>query len=235
MSKNPKATADFSLILASSVHDMKNSLGMLIHSVETLCEQLPEDQQKGLGVSTIRYEAERVNNDLIHLLGIYRIKEKKLAAHLDEFYLDDICSEQRAQYQEILANKGISLEIECPNHLAWFFDRELVSGIINNALNNASRYTKAKIKITAKSITIDADEYLEISINDDGQGYPKSILEIEPDEVLNNINFKSGSTSLGLYFASQVASLHQQGSKRGRISLENGGQLGGGLFRVFLP
>lgn len=39
---------DFSLVLASSVHDMKNSLGMLLNSLEEVIEHSPpkDDLQK---------------------------------------------------------------------------------------------------------------------------------------------------------------------------------------------
>jgi len=231
----PIESADFSLILASSIHDMKNSLGMLLHSLQELCDQLPSDNDNGKGIGTIRYEAERVNNDLIQLLGVYRLQQNKLAAHLDEHYLDDIFAEQHAQYDEILSAKGLSLEQDSEADLSWFFDRELTCGIINNAINNASRYTRSKVLLSARKVIESEHQYLEICVNDDGQGYPQSLLNISPNDIENNLNFKTGSTSLGLYFASQVAALHREGDHIGRIELTNGGPLGGGLFRLLLP
>lgn len=235
MSTNLADNSDFSLILASSVHDMKNSLGMLLHSLEELCEKLPEDSEHNLGISTIRYETERVNNDLIQLLGVYRLHKKMLSAHLDEHYLDDIFAEQQAQYGQVLHARNISLKADIDATTSWYFDRELVSGILNNALNNASRYTKSQIVIAAKEIEKNGHLYLEISVHDDGTGYPDSILKLEPSDIQNNLNFKTGSTSLGLYFASQVAALHQQNEEIGHIALENGGKLGGGVFKLLLP
>lgn len=233
--QSPTNNTDFSLILASSIHDMKNSLGMLLHSLEDLCDQLPPENNNGQGIGTIRYEAERVNNDLIQLLGVYRLQQNKLSAHLDEHYLDDIFSEQHAQYDEILRAKGVTLEQDNDHNLAWFFDRELVCGILNNAINNASRYTNNKVLLATRKVTLSEHEFLEISVNDDGEGYPPAILDITPSDIQNNLNFKTGSTSLGLYFASQVAALHELNDQHGRIELSNGGALGGGLFRLYLP
>ena len=235
MSSQKSEAADFSLILASSVHDMKNSLGMLLHSLEELCEKLPEDSEHNLGVSTIRYETERVNNDLVQLLGVYRLNQRMLSAHLDEHFLDDIFAEQQAQYGQVLQARGITLNGELGSTKSWFFDRALVLGILNNALNNACRYTKSNIIIAGSEISIDGHPYMEISVHDDGTGYPDSILRLEPSDIQNNLNFKNGSTSLGLYFASQVAALHRQDDRTGFIKLENGGKFGGGVFKVFLP
>lgn len=230
-----KTELDFSLILASAVHDMKNSLGMLMHSVDQLCDQLPDSAEQKYDTNIIRYEAERLNNDLIQLLGVYRLRKNRLSAHLDEHFLEDIFSEQSAQYEKPLLAKGIALSTDCDSSLNWYFDRELVIGVINNAINNASRYTKGKVRVHGEMRTTDTGEYLVLTVNDDGAGYPETLLSIDPSDITNNINFKTGSTSLGLYFASQVAKLHHQGERQGFIKMENGGELGGGLFSLYLP
>ena len=228
--KNPQLP-DFSLIIASAVHDMKNSLSMLLHSVDMMCDELPADWQQHQSAATVRYEAERVNNFLIQLLGLYRLNNKNLSVHIDEHYLADLLDEQAAHYQGILQGKGISLTVSADAHLAWFFDRELILGVLNNALNNASRYTKSKIEITAR----EQDNQLVIEVQDDGSGYPNDMLQADPGDILNNIKFSTGSTGLGIYFAAMVTQLHTQGNRVGHIKLSNGGRLGGGVFAIYLP
>ena len=70
---------DFSMIIASAVHDMKNSLSMLLHSVDQMCDDLPEDWQQKSSATTVKYEAERVNSYLVQLLGLYRLQNKLLS------------------------------------------------------------------------------------------------------------------------------------------------------------
>ncbi len=222
---------DFSLIIASAVHDMKNSLSMLLHSVDTLCEEIPEDVKEKLNTSTIQYEAERVNNYLIQLLGLYRLENKRLSLHIDEHYLDDLLEEQAAHYREMMQGKNVTLSISSDPGLCWFFDREVILGVLNNALNNASRYTKSAIEVSAR----EENGYLVIDVQDDGAGYPKDMIKADPGEIMKNINFKTGSTSLGLYFASMVAKMHTEGDRHGYIKLSNGGKLNGGVFSLYLP
>ena len=222
---------DFSLIIASAVHDMKNSLSMLLHSVDSMCDELPDEWRQKPNVATVQYEAERVNSYLVQLLGLYRLQNKLLNLHIDEYYLDDLLDEQAAHYTQILQGKNVSLTITVEKNLAWFFDREIILGVLNNALNNASRYTKSAIEINAKI----EDKYLLIEIHDDGNGYPEELLAAPPGEILNDINFNTGSTSLGIYFAAMVTKLHTQNELRGHIKLSNGGNLGGGVFTIYLP
>ncbi len=221
---------DFSLIMASTVHDMKNSLSMLLNSLETICDDLPEEWKENNKVATIQYEAERVNNDLIQLLGLYRLEHERLSIHVDEQFVKDFLDEQYARYEALLNARNISLEIDCDDDLVGYFDRDMVAGILNNALTNAARYTKDKVKLSAYH----EDNYIVLEINDNGTGYPVSMCE-NPGEVLKGINFESGSTSLGLYFAMHVAELHKQGTRCGHITLDNGGDIGGGIFKIYLP
>lgn len=230
MSKNEQKP-DFSLIIASAVHDMKNSLGMLLNSLDTLCDDLPEAKKDELNTATIRYEAERVNSFLVQLLGLYKLENQGLSLHIDEYFVSDLLEEQQAHYQDLLNNRGIELKVDVANDLNWYFDRELILGIINNALNNAARYTQQRIDLLGYI----EDEQLVIEVHDDGPGYPQAMLEADPAEINNNINFKTGSTSLGLYFATMVARMHEQAGRHGEVELSNGGRLGGSVFKVSLP
>jgi len=222
---------DFSMIIASAVHDMKNSLSMLMHSVDQMCEELPEEWKQKNNTTVVQYEAERVNSYLIQLLGLYRLQNKMLSLHVDEYFLSDLLDEQIAHYQPMFEDKNIKLSVECESDLVWYFDREIILGVLNNALNNASRYTKTSIDIIA---ALEGD-VLKIEIHDDGQGYPDQLLDASPGEIINNINFQTGSTSLGIYFAAMVTKLHTQGDKKGSIKLSNGGKYGGGVFAIYLP
>lgn len=221
---------DFSMVMASSVHDMKNSLSMLLHSLEQISEELPEEMKTSGKVATLQYEAERVNNDLIQLLGVYRLENDKLSMHIDEHYIRDFLEELAARYEVLLNSRNITLTIECDDDLVGYFDRDMVAGIINNTLTNAARYTHDKITLKAYS----DDHHTLLEVSDNGHGYPDSMCDA-PGKVFKGIDFETGSTSLGLYFAYQVAKLHKQGDQTGSIALKNGGELGGGIFQITLP
>jgi K+-sensing histidine kinase KdpD len=154
-----------------------------------------------------------------------------LTLHIDEYFLSDLLEEQVAHYEPMLTDKNIRLSISTDDDFAWYFDREIVISVLNNALNNASRYTESAIEIVASK----EGDYLLIEIHDDGKGYPKLLLDSQPGEILNNINFQTGSTSLGIYFAEMVTRLHTQKERQGSIKLSNGGRLGGGVFSIYLP
>ena len=221
---------DFSMVIANAVHDMKNSLGMLLSTLDDLRQEqtaLAGDHPK---LNVLQYEAERVHSDLVQLLGIYRLGEQTLSAHSDEHYVVDFLNEQLARHQPLLEGYGIRYEVSADDGAVGFFDEELIAGVIASSLNNAIRYTRSRLRLAARQ----EDGWLVISIEDDGNGYPASMREAG-DARLRAPDFRTGSTSLGLYFASAIAHLHQNGGKRGHIRLHNDGALGGGVFELWLP
>ena len=228
-SRKQHQNIDFSMVLASAVHDMKNSLGMLLNSLDDLRREQTDLLGESPKLNTLQYEAERMHNDLVQLLGIYRLGENNLSAHIDEHYLPEFLSEHMARHTPLLEGLGVELELEADN-INGFFDADLLTGVLNNTLNNALRYTRTKIRLSANK----RDGYLVIAVEDDGDGYPDSMQHAGTRDF-KTLDFKSGSTSLGLFFASSVASLHTEGARTGSIRLHNGGHLGGGIFEIWLP
>ncbi|MCL7945234.1 HAMP domain-containing sensor histidine kinase [Marinobacter sp. ATCH36] len=220
---------DFSMVLASAVHDMKNSLGMLLNSLDELRQEQGQLIGESSRFNTLQYEAERMHNDLVQLLGIYRLGENNLSAHIEEHFVPDFLSEHMARHTPLLEGLGIGLEIEADDENG-FFDEDLLTGVLNNTINNAIRYTSTRIKLTAS----EQQGFLVIGVEDDGDGYPES-MQHSGTPGFKSLDFKSGSTSLGLFFASSVAQLHGDGDRTGSIRLHNGGSLGGGVFEIWLP
>lgn len=222
---------EFSTVLASSVHDMKNSLSMLLGTLDDIVMQCsPKDCPSTPKFTQLQYEGQRVNNHLIQLLAIYKIEHAMYTPHITEHSLQDFLEESAILSEALLAPKGISIECDCEADLIGFFDREMVAGVVNNVVNNAYRYSKDKIRLSAQQCA----DYVEISIEDNGRGYPENML-CEHSDQLKEINFKSGSTGLGLYFSSLVAKMHKSKGRQGYIACSNHGLDGGGKFSIFLP
>jgi len=220
---------EFATVLASAVHDMKNSLGMLLHSLDELREDHPESLAGAPRFNTLQYEAERVHNDLIQLLGIYRIDERTLTAHSEEQFVPDFLSDHMARHEPLLEGYGIDYAVVADD-ITGFFDADLIMGVLNNTLNNAIRYTNRTIRLSARQ----EPHYLVLAVEDDGRGYPEQMQQDGP-VTFKTIDFNTGSTSLGLYFAASVAKLHKNGDLEGFIRLHNQGDLGGGVFEIWLP
>ena len=228
MEQDKGASPDISAFLASAIHDMKNSIGVLMNLLEaSLAELGPDAREK---TAPLLYEVKRVNDNLIQMLAIYKIGNQFYPFDLSENSIDSFAMEIVEQNKTMLDCSGISLEVDFDEGLTWYFDYELVAGVVSHALNNATHYTKDKLRLSLK----EEGGELIIRVEDNGSGYPKSVLETG-NAVTKGVNFASGSTGLGLYFSSMVAKLHKNCGKTGSIFLENGGKLGGSCFILRLP
>jgi signal transduction histidine kinase len=229
---NEKNTqVDFSFVLASSVHDMKNSLGMLLNTLADMMEQSPpKNEQQEKTYAILEYEAARINSELIQLLSLYRMQEERMLIQIDEHHMIDILDDQLARNDMLFRTRGITIDLDCDANLTWFVDAELLGGLINTILVNCSRYCRERLHI---SVYLEQNT-LRINIADDGLGYPASMLNA-PSQVNAGVSFSSGSTNLGLLFASAVADMHRSKGAHGYIRLNNNGPLGGGVFSLYLP
>ncbi|MBI5632732.1 MAG: HAMP domain-containing histidine kinase [Nitrospirae bacterium] len=226
-----KRDMQFPAFLASIAHDMKNSLGMLINTTEDIIGNCSEkDCPSHPLLSKLQYEAKRVNNNLIQLLALYKMDKDQFTPNIEYHSVSEFLEDVTLQNKPLLEFKGISIETDCSNDLTGFFDRELVAGVINNVMNNAYRYAHDRIWITAQ----EEDGYLVIRIRDNGEGYPEHMIT-EGGAGAKGVSFTTGSTGLGLYFASIVAALHRNKEREGYIRTSNCDINGGGCFSICLP
>ena len=222
---------DTTEFLASSVHDMKNSISILIDGLERVLGQVsPESFPAYRDMVHMTYEAKRINSNLIQLLTVYKVGKNiypfdPLPQSIDEFTLNIF-----SQQAPLLQSQGITMELDYDKTLYWQFDEDLVGGVICHALNNAGRYTKDKVKLVIRKY----HEMLELRVDDNGSGFPAHMVQ-EGIAAMHGTNFQGGSTGLGLYFSAMVAKMHFRKGKTGEISLENGGAYGGACFVLRLP
>ena len=221
---------DTQTLLASTIHDMKNSLAMLIHAVEFMVpngERLPSDLQSHYG--QFKLQSQAVNDQMLQLLAMYKINQSQYMLNIDQHYLQDFLYEALIQHREICLLRHLDLEVSCEDkNLSWFFDATLINGVINNAMNNCYKYGGSKIHL---AVDIE-DNYLVIRIMDNGNGFPDTML-LDPGKI-KAINLKHGGTGLGLYFAETCARLHTNKGRTGKMVLANN-KTGGSCVTLYLP
>ncbi|MCM2679774.1 sensor histidine kinase [Echinimonas agarilytica] len=223
---------EFSSVLAACVHDMKNSLFMLLQSIEQLAASENMADEKKQELAKLHYEAYRVNTNLMQLLGLYRLEKKSLPLNVEENFIADILDEMVAKNSLYLDNRGIEVTCEVDSDLVWYLDNDLISNLLSDIVNNALRYCDRQIALSAY---ISPQNELVVQIEDDGDGYPEQMLNFSLHGDMAEFEASSGRTGLGLYFAGLIAESHKNESKRGYIQLRNGGRFGGSVFTLTLP
>ncbi|MFT6991743.1 MAG: K+-sensing histidine kinase KdpD [Paraglaciecola sp.] len=222
---------DFSAVLGSAVHDMKNSLCLLMQSIENLGNSLIEtDPLSREHLASAHYEAARLNTGLVQLLSLYRAGLDNMPLNVDEHVIEDVIENLLATNESYLNHKNMILEVSQSADLIWYLDADLIGILLNDVLINAMRYSQKKIILSVYT----EDQQLVFKVEDDGPGYPQSMLEAN-NITMQNCDISQGRTGLGLFFARLIAQAHTKGETKGMISLKNGGSLGGSVFILTLP
>jgi len=224
------------LFLASTAHDMKNSVSVLSGTLESLLVGAsPETESAYPQMAHMLYQTKRLNDNLIQLLALYKqVGKPEYPFDIQSLEMGNLIEQVVAAERVLLMSKGITLETDFDPALIWHFDEDLIIGVLGHAINNAINYTKDKIRITI----VKMEHCLEIRVEDNGRGYPAAMLEAGASAmsgVRAGVNFLTNSTGLGLYFSSEVAKMHKHRERSGSLRLENGGAYGGGCFVLSLP
>ena len=224
------------LFLASTAHDMKNSISVLSGTLETLlAEASPQTESAYPQMAHMLYQTRRLNDNLIQLLALYKqVGKPEYPFDIQPLELGSLLEQVVAAGRVLLKSKGITLETDFDPAQIWHFDEDLIIGVVGHAINNAINYTRDKIRIAIAIV----DGALEIRVEDNGKGYPAAMLEAGVSAMHGasaGVNFLTNSTGLGLYFSSEVAKMHRHRGQAGSLRLENGGAYGGGCFVLRLP
>ncbi|PWB49050.1 MAG: hypothetical protein C3F18_10995 [Nitrosomonadales bacterium] len=226
------ATLDFASLFASGIHEIKNQLFLLLSAVEEVSKEawVREHASAQAALSRLDQGGAQIGQQLSRLLGLYRIAQghyqPDIAYHEAAELLQDVALEVKPLLGE---QRAAGLVVEGGEALYGFFDRELVRGILLNAVHNALRFSAGKVRVTA----IKEGDDLCFRVEDDGPGFPPGMLERGTGQA--KLDLQGGGTGLGLYFSATAAALHRNKEKSGFIRLSNGGTLNGAVFALCLP
>lgn len=229
MPRTASPIINFPAILASSIHDIKNSLTHIRELIKQLAKL--HSNAENSEFQLLEIEADRMNSSLMQLLILYKIDSSLFKPVIDEYSALEILADVADQQESLLAMNNIELALDCPEDLFCYCDNALINTALVSIVNNAQRYCQRKIMLSAHRI---ANNAVCFCVEDDGAGYPEKLKYGQDTHSLES-NFSSGNTGLGLFFASTIAQLHTQGPEKGYITTDNNSRLGGARFSLFLP
>jgi signal transduction histidine kinase len=245
MDEMPQSNELF-LFLASTAHDMKNSISVLSGTLEGLLagasaeaessDRGPADRGPAYPqLAHMLYQTRRLNDNLMQLLALYKqVGKPGYPFDIQQLELAHLVEQVVGLERMLLRSRSIALQLDYDPHLIWHLDEDLIVGVVSHAIHNAARYTRDKVRLAVAEV----EGELEIRVEDNGAGFPQSMLDAGAaamSGVASGVNFLTSSAGLGLYFSSEVAKMHRHRSRQGSVRLENGGAYGGGCFVLRLP
>ena len=207
IAKNDQEKNEF---ISSISHELRTPLTSIKGWGETLQDGGSEDGellQEGLNI--ICHETDRLIILVNDLLDFSRLQAHRLEMHMQEIVLDDLLEELYKQFSQRAKNEKISLLLELNDDgMLILGDYNRLKQVFINILDNAMKFTEGANNAQVKILSYADDEWLGVSIVDNGAGISEEDLVKVQNKFYKGTSKKSG-TGLGLSIAAEIVQLHQ--------------------------
>ncbi len=232
--------------LANMSHELRTPLNSII----VLSQLMGENKNNNLSEKEREF-ARTINSsgiDLLNLindiLDLSKVESGKVEVNLERLYLKDLGTFVEAGFKPVVEEKGLKLKVEKEKNLPEFIETDVqrVEQVIKNLISNAIKFTekggitfkmgRCKDGRLLKSLGMNADEALALTVADTGIGIPREKQDVIFEafkQADGTTSRKYGGTGLGLSISKSFAAL--LGGAVGLISDENKGT----AFTLYLP
>jgi two-component system sensor histidine kinase KdpD len=219
----------YNTLLNSLSHELKTPIATIIGASDNLLTtngNLSEKNKRSL-LTEISIASLRLNQQVQNLLNMSRLESGTIRLKKDWCDLNELIYKTIDRLGDY-ANNHV-MDIVIPANLPFFkLDEGLLEQVLYNLIYNAITYTPEASVISIKALDIE-HHHCEITIEDNGKGFPESEIEKVFDKFYRLDHSKTGGTGLGLSIAKGFVEAHN-----GTIILENA-PLGGALFTIAIP
>lgn len=229
----------YNALLDSLSHELRTPISAIMGAIDTIQSEtvtISDDNRRQLYLE-IEKASLRLNHQVENLLNMSRLESGVIQPKMDWCDLKELIYNVLDHLKEDLRFHKVVVGIE--DNLPLFkLDYGLTEQIIYNLVFNASQYTPKGAKIEVKvEYNPDVDfEYnpdktmpCQISISDDGNGFPAEEIDKVFDKFYRLQNSKTGGTGLGLSIVKGFVE-----AQNGLIKLENKEE-GGSVFTIGFP
>ncbi len=203
------------------VHDLKNPLAGIMGNIQLIQMQRSEMTEAKLEELLTRTQesSRQLMRMIVNILDIGKLEEQKMPIHLEPVQLHAVVRDNVAELTSLSARDGIRLESRVrPDLPAVRADRELVSRVVANLLNNAFKHTPS-----GGEVVVDAQQEgddLVLTVRDTGEGIPEDLQPYIFDKFVAGESVagrrRMYDSGLGLTFCKLVVQSH-----RGRIWIKS--------------
>lgn len=199
-----------SQFVSSVTHELKTPLTnirMYIEMLEQGVATSPEREQEYLSI--LGSESARLSGLINNVLELAKLEKKQRNFHLKVGNLNDVFAEVETIMSHHIRKEGFILKVNTTDILPFPFDREVLTQILVNLIENSLKFGKNEPQ---REITMSADSddmTIRITVADTGPGIPRHALKkVFTDfyRVDNALTRTTGGTGIGLALVEKFVS-----------------------------
>lgn len=209
-------------LIADVAHELRTPLGVIRGELEGMMDGLiPNDTAR---LQSLHDETGRLKKMVDGIEELNQAEASVLSLQKQNFRIRPFLENITGRYKNIFKEKGVNLELRCPDDSEINADPERFSQIIVNLLSNALRATSSGGRVSLVSSTVNNE--LKIAVEDTGTGISEKDIPFIFERFYHG---PGGGLGIGLTIVKELAEAHG-----GRIEVKRT-QGKGSEFGVLLP
>lgn len=218
--------------VANVSHELKTPLTTIKGFVETLLDGALDDQENNVRfLQRIDVNVDRLANLVTDLLSLARIESQGTEVQRVPVDWREIMNDVVQRHEDVARKKGVELIMPADDSsLVVLGDREALTQVVDNLIDNAIKYTPAPGRVTVSLMR--RGDLGVIAVEDTGVGIPEADMDRVFERFYRVDKARSrevGGTGLGLSIVKNLVM-----AMGGEVTLQGGGE-GGARFEVELP
>lgn len=193
-------------------HELRTPLTLILGPLEDLVKSNTLSSKDHHRISVIHQSAVRLLNLINQILDFRKTETQNKKLCVTKGNLTNVIYETGLKYKELNNKPEIQVLIEAEDeNMVLFFDKEIITMILDNLISNALKYTeKGYIRIRAEWITENGIRYAQLSAEDTGYGIGQEALtHIFERYYQESGEHQASGTGIGLALVKNLVKLHE--------------------------
>lgn len=193
-------------------HELRTPLTLILGPLEDLVKSNTLSSKDHHRISVIHQSAVQLLNLINQILDFRKTETQNKRLCVTKGNLTNTVYEVGLKYKELNSKPDIQILIEAEEeNMFLFFDKEIITMILDNLISNALKYTdKGYIRIRTEWVTENGIRYAQLSVEDTGYGIGKEALaHIFERYYQESGEHQASGTGIGLALVKNLVKLHE--------------------------
>lgn len=193
-------------------HELRTPLTLILGPLEDMQKDVSLAAKQAQKLSVIHQSALRLLNLINQILEFRKTETQNKKLCVSKGNIAPLIRETGLKYKELNRKPAIDFRIQIEKEeIMLFFDREIVTIILDNLISNAIKYTEqGQITLSLCNTSRDGVDYTEIKVSDTGYGISTEALPHIFDRYYQESgNHQASGTGIGLALVRNLVELHE--------------------------
>lgn len=198
---------------ANVSHELKTPVGALKVLAEAVEQAADDPEAVSHFAHRMTLEADRLSELVQQIIELSRLQSTDPLMHSERVEIDRVVDDACDRNAALASSRDVTITRTGTAGLQVMGDEEQLTGALSNLIQNAINYsgTAAKVSVSVRDVVDDDDEFVEISVADNGLGIRPEDLE-RIFERFYRVDFarsrETGGTGLGLSIVKHCMAAH---------------------------